>query len=86
MGNANSSDGGKSPATASERKIRGEALDGSEQKNAVDHAKYERTRQPDTELHLDDEKDTLYNDGLDVEDDGSDTLAGTRGSSSGIKP
>ena len=87
MGNANSSGGEKStPATASERRLRGDDLEGSEQKNSVQHAKYERTRQPDTDVRLDDEKDTLYNDGLDIEDDGSDTLAGTRGPSSGIKP
>jgi hypothetical protein len=35
-------------------------------------------RSPDSELHLDDEKDTLYDDGLDVEDD-SETLADTKG-------
>ena len=41
---------------------------------------------PDTELHLDGESDSLYSDGLDVEDDSGETLAGTRGDSSGIKP
>jgi hypothetical protein len=34
--------------------------------------------EPDAELHLDDEKDTLYEDGLEVEDD-SETLADTKG-------
>ena len=87
MGNANSSSDDKStPATAAELRLRGDALEGSEQKNSVEHAKYEKTRGPDTELRLDGEEDTLYDDGLDVENDESDTLAGTRGSSSGIKP
>ena len=61
-----------------ERRLRGKALDGSEQKNAVDHTTYGKTRDPDADLHLDDEKDTLYNDGIDVEDD-TETLADTRG-------
>jgi hypothetical protein len=73
------------PDTDAERKLRGGALKGSEQKSAVDHTTYEKARNPDTELHLDGEEDTLYNDGLDVDED-SDTLAGTRGNSSGIKP
>ena len=71
--------------TAAELRLRGGPLQGAELKSAVDHSVYERSRNPDTELHLDGEKDTLYNDGLDIEDD-SDTLAGTRGTSSGIKP
>ncbi len=83
MGDANDD---KAPATASERKLRGRALRGSEQKSAADHTTYEEGRNPDTELHLDEEKDTLYNDGLDLEDDSGDTLAGTRGDSAGIKP
>ena len=88
MGNANSSDNEKTrAATLPERKLRGRALQGSDQKSAADHATYEERRNPDTELHLDDEKDTLYDDGLDIdEDDPDDTLAGTRGTSSGIKP
>jgi hypothetical protein len=61
---------------ANERQLRGKNLDGSDQKDAVDHTDYEKNRNPDAELHLDDETDTLYNDGLDVEDD-SETLADT---------
>jgi hypothetical protein len=76
----------KAPATASERQLRGSALKGSEQKSAADHTTYEERRDPDTELQLDGEKDTLYNDGLDLEDDSGETLAGTRGDSAGIKP
>jgi hypothetical protein len=70
----------------SESKLRGSGLKGSEQKSAVDHTAYEKARNPDTELRLDGEEDTLYDDGLDIEDDSDDTLAGTRGTSSGIKP
>jgi hypothetical protein len=65
-------------ANPNEDRLRGKALDGSEQKNAVDHTEFAEARDPDTELHLDDEKDTLYNDGLDIEDD-SETLADTKG-------
>jgi hypothetical protein len=87
MGNPNSSDNDKArAATASERKLHGTALKGSEQKSAADHTAYEEQRNPDTELHVDEERDTLYNDGLDLEDDSGETLAGTRGNSSGIKP
>jgi hypothetical protein len=67
-----------------ERKLRGIALGGSEQKAAADHVEYETRRNPDTELHLDGEADTLYSDGIDVEED-TDTLAGTD-SSSGAMP
>jgi hypothetical protein len=86
MGNPNSTNDDNKTATAAERKLRGTGLKGSEQKSAADHLPYEERRNPDTELHLDDEKDTLYHDGLDLEDDSGETLAGTRGDSSGIKP
>lgn len=77
---------GKDPSTpAGERKLRGAELEGSEQKSTVDHRDYEKTRNPDTELRLDGEKDTLYDDGLDIEED-EDKLFGTRDTSSGIKP
>lgn len=78
---------GDDPSTPTdESRLRGAKLDGSEQKSAPDHSAYARTRNPDTELHLDGEEDTLYSDGLDIEPDEDDTLAGTRGTSSGIKP
>jgi hypothetical protein len=83
MGNDNSA---KGTDTAGERKIRGGKLEGSDQKNSPDHGEFEKARDPDTELHLDGEEDSLYSDGLDVEEDTDDTLAGTRGTSSGIKP
>ncbi|MGP8098778.1 MAG: hypothetical protein ACLPUH_15655 [Steroidobacteraceae bacterium] len=51
----------------------------------MNHAAYEKRRNPDTELRVDGEKDSLYNDGLDIEPE-PEPLAGTRGPSSGIKP
>jgi hypothetical protein len=84
MGNPKSPDEDRS-STADERRLRGGDLGGSEKQRAVDHSKYEKRRDPDTELRLDDEEDTLYDDGLDIEDD-DETLAGTRGPSSGAKP
>jgi hypothetical protein len=75
----------EAPATdvAGEGKLRGIALNGSEQKAAVDHSEYERGRSPDTELRLDGESEALYGDGIDIEGD-FDTLAGTPGSSGTI--
>lgn len=72
-------------ATSGERRLRGGDLGGSEKTRAVDHEDYEKQRNTDTELRLDEEEDSLYDDGLDVEEDDS-PLAGTRGPSSGIKP
>ncbi len=78
----------QNPDTLAERKLRGRALEGSDDKGAPDHADYEGAVNPDTQVRLDGEKDTLYEDGLDVGDSDadSDTLAGTRGPSYGIKP
>ncbi len=69
--------------SAGEPKLRGAGLNGSEQKAAADHSEYEGGRNPDTELHLDEESDALYGDGIDIEED-FDTLAGTKGSSATI--
>jgi hypothetical protein len=86
MGNADSPENDQpTPDSSPESRLRGAALEGAEQKNAADHTTYEKTRNPDAELRLDGEKDSLYSDGLDIEED-VDTLAGTRGPSSGIKP
>jgi hypothetical protein len=77
------------PVTGKTRKtrLRGPELEGSDQKLAPDHADYEKSRDPDAELRLDGEDDSLYSDGLDLEiEEEDDTLAGTRGKSSGIKP
>ena len=56
-------------AYEAERTIRGAALDGSERSNAVDHTAYKKNSNPDTILRLDGEEDTLYDDGLELEDD-----------------
>jgi hypothetical protein len=87
MGNDNSPSNGKSKNEAvAEQKLRGDAMTGSERNAAADHAEYEKTRNPDTELHLDGEEDALYSDGLDIKED-TGTLSGTRGTSPGtIKP
>jgi hypothetical protein len=69
--------------TADERKLRGIALNGPEQKAAVDHSEYEGKRNPDAELRLNGASDTLYRDGIDIEGD-FDTPAGTSGSSGTI--
>ncbi|HMK85315.1 MAG TPA: hypothetical protein VK437_05090 [Steroidobacteraceae bacterium] len=71
----------KSPspdAETGESRLRGAASKGPEQTTAVDHAAYEVTRNPDTELNLEGEEDTLYTDGLDVDAD-DEPLAGTDG-------
>jgi hypothetical protein len=84
MGNDNSPSDDRSTIDSSgERKLRGTALKGSEQKTAANHVEYVTGRIPDTELHLDGEADTLYSDGIDVEEE-FDTPAGTRGSSGTI--
>jgi hypothetical protein len=67
-----------SDSSAKKSRLRGAALEGSDQKTAVDHTDYEKSRNPDSELHLDDEDDSLYADGLDIGDDG-EPLAGTDG-------
>lgn len=94
MGNATSSDESNSSdqksakenlATSDERRLRGADLGGSENKRAVNHDEYEKQRNTDSELRVNDEQDSLYDDGLEIEEDDS-PLAGTRGPSSGIKP
>ena len=68
MGNINS-DANQIPAdTAAESTLRGSKLSGSDRQNAVDHVAYEKTRNTDTTLRLDGEEDTLYEDGLEIED------------------
>jgi hypothetical protein len=61
-----------------ESALRGPNLKGPERKDAVDHTAHEIERNPDTVLRVDDEDDSLYTDGLEVDDD-SETLADTRG-------
>jgi hypothetical protein len=52
-----------------ESDLRGSALDGPEQKKSVAHTAFEKRRNPDETLHLDNEEDTLYDDGLELDDD-----------------
>lgn len=52
-----------------ESTLRGSALDGAEQQKSVAHTAFEKTRNTDTTLRLDGEEDTLYEDGLEIEDD-----------------
>lgn len=66
------------PDQTGESTLRGAALDGSEQKKSVAHAAFEKTRNPDATLHLDGEEDSLYDDGLEIED-GSGPLTGKDG-------
>lgn len=61
-----------------ESKLRGRALDGAEQPNAADHVVETKKRNTDTILRLDGEEDTLYEDGLELED-GSGPLTGKDG-------
>jgi hypothetical protein len=65
-------------AKSTKPRLRGAALEGADQDIAADHTNYEQSRNPDTELHLDGEDDSLYNDGLDIGED-DESLAGTDG-------
>ena len=70
MGNVNPDDPAATPADGAVKpKLRGRALVGSDQNASVDHTEYEKTLNTDTTLRLDDEEDTLYDDGLELEDD-----------------
>jgi hypothetical protein len=55
--------------TTGESSLRGTALGGSERKKSVAHTVADRTRNTDATLRLDGEEDTLYEDGLELEDD-----------------
>jgi hypothetical protein len=69
MGNANTENDRVRAGQSDENGLRGDALDGSESKRAVDHTAHQKARNPDTVLNVDDEEDTLYSDGLELEDD-----------------
>jgi hypothetical protein len=69
MGNANTENDGARPGQSGETELRGGALDGSERKLAADHTQRQKARNPDKVLNVDDEEDTLYSDGLELEDD-----------------
>jgi hypothetical protein len=69
MGNANIEKDPTRVGQSGETELRGDALDGAERKQSVDHTAHQKKRNPDAVLNLDDEEDTLYSDGLEVEDD-----------------
>jgi hypothetical protein len=77
MGNEKTS-GEANPTESGETNLRGAALRGPEQKKSVDHVVFDKNRNTDTTLRLDGEEDTLYEDGLEVEDD-SPPLTGKDG-------
>jgi hypothetical protein len=64
--------------TSGESTLRGSALDGSEQEKSVLHTAFDKARKTDSTLRLDGEEDTLYEDGLELED-GSAPLTGKDG-------
>ena len=63
---------------SAEDRLRGDSLAGSERKRAADHTAYEKKRNPDNVIRTDDEEDTLYDDGLELED-GTPPLGTTGG-------
>jgi hypothetical protein len=79
MGDIKTEDEGTSADRESgETRLRGPGLEGSDQRKAVDHTAYEKTSNPDSILRLDGEEDTLFDDGLDLDDD-SPPLTGKDG-------
>jgi len=62
-------DGREDTVELAKPRLRGEALGGAERRSSVEHTDYEETRNPDTELRLDGEDESLYSDGVDVIDD-----------------
>jgi hypothetical protein len=73
MGSTNNKD-----EAAGETRIRGGALDGSERDKAADHVEYQQSSQTDKTIRTDNEEDTLYEDGLELDED-SDPLTGING-------
>jgi hypothetical protein len=70
---------GKNPADQTgESQIRGRDLAGSERDQAADHVDYAKRRKSDDVIRTDGEKDTLYEDGIELDDD-SDPLTGING-------
>ncbi len=69
MSNDSNADARDATDPAGEDKLRGEALAGSERQRAADHTQFAKKRNPDTVLRTDNEEDTLYDDGLELDDD-----------------
>jgi hypothetical protein len=79
MGDIKTEGGGKiADDESGESRLRGPGLEGSDQRKAADHKAYDKTRNPDSTLRLDGEEDTLYDDGLELDDD-SPPLTGKDG-------
>jgi hypothetical protein len=79
MGNVNSESGGEIPEDiAGEADLRGAGLAGADRKTSVGHTASGKARNTDSVLRLDGEEDTLYDDGLELEDD-SKPLTGIGG-------
>jgi hypothetical protein len=78
MGDIKTDEGGSPIDDTGESTLRGPGLDGAEQKRSVAHTAHEKTRNTDATLRLDGEEDTLYDDGLELEDD-SGPLTGKDG-------
>ena len=57
------------PPAAGENKLRGEQLEGSDRPKSPDHPEYLKRRNPDTTVRVDNERDSLYSDGLELDDD-----------------
>jgi hypothetical protein len=80
MGDIRTEGGDNTPLDASgESDLRGDALEGSNSKKAVDRAARAKARNTDTTLRLDGEKDTLYDDGLEIDDGDAAPLTGQGG-------
>jgi hypothetical protein len=69
MGSINTDEDDAPIDKTGESTLRGSALDGAEQKKSVAHTAFEKTRNTDATLRLDGEEDTLYDDGLEIDDD-----------------
>jgi hypothetical protein len=78
MGNTSTGEDDVPIDKTGESTLRGSTLDGSEQKKSVAHTAFEKARNTDATLRLDGEEDTLYDDGLEVDDD-SPPLTGKDG-------
>jgi hypothetical protein len=84
MGNENSAAADRStPAKGSEPKLATPDLKEMLRRSAASTIEAEEAGDPDTKIRLNDEGDTLYEDGLEVDAE-PDTLAGTRGNTPGI--
>jgi hypothetical protein len=83
MGNANTdNDRVDNADDAGETNLRGESIAGSERKRAADHSAYQQKRNPDNVVRVDGEEDTLYSDGLELED-GTPPMGTTGGDTGG---